>query len=72
MKSRSKTYFHHTRITRPFSIHKRKFDIRCYALFVSVNGNMTAYFYNEWYIRTSKEFDLKNFNKITYLTNYAA
>ena len=54
-------------------IHKRKFDIRCYALVTSINGLTKGFAYNEGYIRTSsREFKLKNFkDKIIHLTNDA-
>lgn len=51
----------------------RKFDIRCYALITTVNGNMQGYWYNEGYLRTSsKDFNLKNVtNRLIHLTNDA-
>ena len=59
-------------IEQPFLINKRKFDIRCFGLVTSFNGNMQGYFYPEGYIRTaSKEFTLKNCNKFVHLTNDA-
>ena len=54
-------------------INKRKFDIRCYSLITTANGNVKGYFYKEGYLRTaSREFNLKNLNaKIIHLTNEA-
>ena len=54
-------------------IKKRKFDIRCYGLFTTVNGNQKGYFYNDGYIRTScKEYNTNNLtNKFIHLTNDA-
>jgi len=52
---------------------QRKFDIRCYSLVISINGNLTGYWYEEGYLRTSsKEFNLKNVtNRMIHLTNDA-
>lgn len=52
---------------------QRKFDIRCYTLLTSVNGNLQGYWYNEGYFRTSsKDFNLKNVtNRLIHLTNDA-
>jgi len=60
-------------IEQPLLINKRKFDIRMYALFTSINGHLKGYFYEEGYIRTSsKEFSLKNLsNRAIHLTNDA-
>jgi hypothetical protein len=54
-------------------IKKRKFDIRCYGLFSTVNGIQKGYFYNDGYIRTScKEYNTNNLNnKFIHLTNDA-
>ena len=32
-------------IEKPLLIKKRKFDIRCYGMFTSVNGQQKGYFY---------------------------
>ena len=60
-------------IERPLLINNRKFDIRCYGMLTSVNGNMKGYFYEDGYIRTScKEFSLDNLsNRFVHLTNDA-
>ena len=60
-------------LDRPFLIHRRKFDIRLYALVTCANGVLQAYYYNEGYIRTSsKEFNINNItNKLIHLTNDA-
>ena len=60
-------------ITNPLLIHKRKFDIRTFAMVTSINGHLQAYFYQEGYLRTScKKFNLKDLdNKFIHLTNDA-
>ena len=60
-------------IENPLLINKRKFDIRCFTLLTSINGNLKGYFYNEGYIRTSSnDFSLVNLeNKFIHLTNDA-
>ncbi len=60
-------------IEKPLLIKKRKFDIRCYGLFTSINGTQKGYFYNDGYIRTSsKEYNTNNLNnKFIHLTNDA-
>jgi len=60
-------------IHNPLLIHKRKFDIRTYAMVTSVNGNYKAYCYEEGYLRTScREFNVSNLaNKFIHLTNDA-
>jgi hypothetical protein len=54
-------------------IHKRKFDIRTYAMLTSVGGSTKAYVYNEGYIRTSSyEYDVNNLSdRLIHLTNDA-
>ena len=61
------------RYLMPFLYNKRKFDIRCYVLVTSRNGNIRGYWYEEGYIRTaSKEFTTKNLkNRAIHLTNDA-
>jgi hypothetical protein len=39
----------------PFLYNKRKFDIRCYVLVTSLNGNLRCYWYEEGYIRTASK-----------------
>ena len=60
-------------IENPLLINKRKFDIRCYGLMTSINGNMLGFFYQDGYLRTSsKEFSVQNLNnKYIHLTNDA-
>lgn len=60
-------------IHNPFLIHRRKFDIRTFALFTSVGGRTKAYLYEEGYIRTSSyEYDLSNLSdRLVHLTNDA-
>jgi hypothetical protein len=60
-------------ITSPMLINGRKFDIRCFGLFVSINGVRRAYFYQGGYLRTSsKEFTLDEIDdKLAHLTNDA-
>ena len=60
-------------IQDPLLIHKRKFDIRVFALVTSHNGLMKAYFYKEGYLRTScKEYSLTNLHsRMVHLTNDA-
>lgn len=69
----SRTFIIQKYIDRPFLIHKRKFDIRCYALVTSCNGVLQGYFYSEGYLRTtSYNFSLANLdNKFVHLTNDA-
>jgi hypothetical protein len=60
-------------IENPLLINRRKFDIRCFSLVTSINGNICGYWYKDGYIRTAcKEFSLKNVqNKYIHLTNDA-
>jgi hypothetical protein len=60
-------------IERPFLLHKRKFDIRCYALVTSINGIIQGYFYADGYLRTaSVEYSTKDYeNTFIHLTNDA-
>lgn len=46
---------------KPLLYKNRKFDIRCFALTTTVNGNLQGYFYTEGYLRTScREYNIKN------------
>lgn len=56
----------------PALFHRRKFDIRCFVLLIA-NPTITAYFYNDGYLRTSsREFKEKKFDdKFIHLTNDA-
>lgn len=46
-------------IHNPLLINRRKFDIRAYAFFATINGNLKGYWYADGYLRTScKEFTL--------------
>ena len=60
-------------IERPFLIHKRKFDIRCYALVTCINGVTQCYYYEEGYLRTSckKYTTTDTSNLFIHLTNDA-
>ena len=60
-------------IHNPLLYHKRKFDIRTYALATGINGNIKAYYYTEGYIRTScRHFTLNNItDSLIHLTNDA-
>lgn len=60
-------------IGNPLLYKNRKFDIRAYGLFCSIQGNIQGFFYKEGYLRTSGyEFNLKNVeNKYIHLTNDA-
>ena len=53
--------------------NRRKFDIRCFALYTCFNGTPKAYFFQDGYLRTaSKEFSETNLtNKFIHLTNDA-
>ena len=57
----------------PYLYNKRKFDIRTFVLFTTVNGILKGYWYQDGYLRTtSKEYSLKNIeNKLVHLTNDA-
>lgn len=70
--------FEHTHIIqkyieRPLLINNRKFDIRVFGMFTSINGMTKGYYYEDGYIRTScKEFDIENLaNRYIHLTNDA-
>lgn len=60
-------------IHNPLLIHRRKFDIRTYAMISSIGGNVKGYQYDEGYIRTSSyEFDVNNLaDRSIHLTNDA-
>lgn len=60
-------------IEKPFLIHKRKFDIRCYGMMTSINGIIQGYFYEDGYLRTtSKEYSTSDIsNPYVHLTNDA-
>jgi hypothetical protein len=69
---RRRTYIVQKYIERPLLVYKRKFDIRCYGLITAFNGHIQGYFYHDGYLRTSsKEFSLKNSNRLVHLTNDA-
>jgi tubulin polyglutamylase TTLL1/tubulin monoglycylase TTLL3/8 len=69
---RPHTYIVQKYLDRPYLIHKRKFDLRLYALMTSINGGFQGYYYSEGYIRTSsREFTLKNLDRMIHLTNDA-
>lgn len=60
-------------IHNPLLINKRKFDIRAFGFFSSINGNLKGYWYADGYLRTScREFTLANLsNRMIHLTNDA-
>lgn len=60
-------------IEKPLLYKGRKFDIRCFTLMCTINGNLQGYWYGEGYLRTScREFSLKNCsNRYVHLTNDA-
>ena len=60
-------------IEKPLLYKNRKFDIRCFTLMCTINGNLQGYWYQEGYLRTScREFTLKNIsNRYVHLTNDA-
>lgn len=60
-------------IEKPLLYKNRKFDIRCFTLMCSINGNLQGYWYQDGYLRTScREFTLKNVsNRYVHLTNDA-
>lgn len=68
-----RTYILQKYVERPFLIHKRKFDIRCYAMITSINGILQGYFYTDGYLRTtSHEYSIKDIsNNFIHLTNDA-
>jgi tubulin monoglycylase TTLL3/8 len=68
-----KTFIIQKYIEKPFLIHKRKFDFRCYSLITSINGVIQGYFYSDGYIRTAScEFSVKDTsNNFMHLTNDA-
>ncbi|CAD8156726.1 unnamed protein product [Paramecium pentaurelia] len=68
-----KTFIVQKYIENPLLYNQRKFDIRCYILFTSINGQHKGYWYQNGYIRTSSyEFSLINLqNRLIHLTNDA-
>ena len=68
-----RTYIIQKYIEKPFLVHKRKFDFRCYALVTSLNGVLQAYFYSDGYLRTTScEYNIKDSsNNFIHLTNDA-
>lgn len=60
-------------IEKPLLYKNRKFDIRCFTLMCTINGNLQGYWYQDGYLRTScREFTLKNVsNRYVHLTNDA-
>lgn len=70
---RKRTYIIQKYMERPLLYKMRKFDIRVFCLVNTVNGNMTAYWYQDGYLRTScREYNIKNEkNRLIHLTNDA-
>ncbi|OMJ66932.1 hypothetical protein SteCoe_36053 [Stentor coeruleus] len=71
--NQNRTYIIQKYIEKPFLVHKRKFDFRCYALVTSFNGVIQGYFYSDGYLRTtSTEYSIKDVsNNFIHLTNDA-
>ncbi len=57
----------------PLLVSGRKFDIRCYCLLTLVNGDLSAYFFRDMYVRTSsKKYSLSKLSdREAHLTNDA-
>ena len=71
---RKRSYIIQKYMEKPLLYKNRKFDIRCYALTVTVNGNFQGYWYTEGYLRTTcREYNTKNpeKNRLVHLTNDA-
>ena len=71
---RKRSYIIQKYMEKPLLYKNRKFDIRCYALTVTVNGNFQGYWYTEGYLRTTcREYNTKNpeKNRLIHLTNDA-
>lgn len=70
---KSRTYIIQKYIEKPFLIHKRKFDIRCYSMITSINGIIQGYSYFDGYLRTTSiEYSTKDIsNSLIHLTNDA-
>ena len=49
----SRTFILQKYIENPALFKNRKFDIRCFAMVTSVNGNLKGFTYDEGYLRTS-------------------
>jgi tubulin polyglutamylase TTLL1 len=71
--SEARTYIIQKYIEKPFLIHRRKFDIRCYAMITSINGVIQGYSYADGYLRTTScEYNTKDIsNTFIHLTNDA-
>lgn len=69
----NRTYIVQKYLEKPFLVHKRKFDFRCYGLVTSFNGVLQAYFYTDGYLRTTScEYNTKDVsNTFIHLTNDA-
>jgi tubulin---tyrosine ligase len=68
-----RTYVVQKYIHNPLLYKSRKFDIRCYGLITSIQGNIVSYFYKQGYLRTSSvTFCTKDVdNRFIHLTNDA-
>ncbi|CAI2368766.1 unnamed protein product [Moneuplotes crassus] len=68
----TRSYIIQKYLDNPFLYNKRKFDIRCFILITSYNGNIQAYWAKDGYMRTaSREFSITNRSKYIHLTNDA-
>ena len=72
IKDESHTYIIQKYIEHPLLFENRKFDIRCFCLITSVNGNIKAYYYQDGYLRTcSRDYSVDTMAKSVHLTNEA-
>ena len=61
MNGHKRSYIIQKYMEKPLLYKSRKFDIRCYALTTTVNGNLQGWWYTDGYLRTScREYNVKN------------